>query len=81
MLGGEVVNARDRRAVELDAAPEILDTAPVVDNRRLALAGRVAGGIASNPGVWEGADPEGTIARIAWRIAGRLITLAETGGC
>lgn len=48
---------------------------------RLALSARIASGIAANPNVWAGPDPRGEIARESWAIAGRLILLAETGGC
>jgi hypothetical protein len=52
-----------------------------VTKARLVIAGYIAGGIAGNAGVWAGPDPRGTIARDAWDIAGKLILLAESGGC
>lgn len=48
---------------------------------RLAMAARIAAGVAACPAVWDGPDPRGTIAREAWAISGRLVLLAETGGC
>lgn len=48
---------------------------------RLAIAGRIASGIGANPNLWDGPDPEGEAARRAWAIAGKLILLAESGGC
>lgn len=69
------------------SAPETVQLAPsplLVDpliKARLALAGRIAGGLAGNPHVWEARDPPGDIARESWAIAGRLMRLAESGGC
>jgi hypothetical protein len=48
---------------------------------RLALAGRVAGGMAANPHACEGRDWQGEIARASWAIAGKLLLLADSGGC
>lgn len=49
--------------------------------RRLAIAGRVAGGLAALPGAWDCTAPEKDIALSAWNIAGHLLNLAESGGC
>jgi hypothetical protein len=48
---------------------------------RLALAGRIAGGMSANPAACEGYDWKGEIARASWEIAGKLMRLSESGGC
>jgi len=71
------VNPHDATAVETPS-PALYD--PLIKSR-LALAARIAAGVAASPVVWDGPDPRGSIARESWAIAGRLILLAETGGC
>jgi hypothetical protein len=48
---------------------------------RLALAARIAGGMAANPEIYAQRDWRGELARDAWDVAGRLLMLARTGGC
>ncbi len=47
---------------------------------RLAMAARIVAGICANPNAFEGADWQGSAARCAWDIAGRLQRLADSGG-
>lgn len=47
---------------------------------RLMLAARIAAGLAASD-VWSGPNPQDYIARESWAIAGKLILIAETGGC
>ena len=69
------------------AAREAFDNyTPTLDDERrtkarLAIAGRIAGGMAGNPHACEGRDWQGEIARASWAIAGKLLTLADSGGC
>lgn len=69
---------QDNSAAVQNPSPALYD--PLL-KARLALSARIASGIAANPHVWGGPDPQGTIARESWAIAGRLILLAESGGC
>jgi hypothetical protein len=71
----------DRRVLDLDKVAEEIARAPVPDNRRLALAGRIAGGLCGNPNACVGYDWQGDVARSAWSIAGKLMLLSESGGC
>ena len=44
------------------------------------MAARIVAGICANPNAFEGADWQGSAARCAWDIAGRLQRLADSGG-
>lgn len=48
---------------------------------RLAIAGRIAAGLAANPECLNMRSWEGEVARAAWSVAGRLIMMARSGGC
>jgi hypothetical protein len=50
------------------------------ERQRIAIAARIAAGLAANPSTWEGPSPEATIAHKAWQIAGAIQRIAETGG-
>lgn len=48
---------------------------------RLHLAGQIAAGLASLPAQVSGRDFEGETARVAVRIADKVIALVVSGGC
>jgi len=67
----------------MSTAPQATSPLDGVDltKARLTMAARIAAGIASNPEIYTSRDWEGEVARVSWSIAGRLLVLAESGGC
>lgn len=51
-----------------------------VDKLRLAMAARIAAGMAANPCAYESRSWSADIAHSSWALAGALIRIAETGG-
>lgn len=51
-----------------------------IDDRRLAMATRIAAGMCANPEVYARPGYEVDIAHAAWSVAGALLRIADTGG-
>ena len=68
-------------SADLDGQCHSWQTSEKRHNQRIAIAARIAAGMAANPEIYQMKAWQGEIARNAWEVAGRLLLLAESGGC